>query len=77
MKNFFKRWPSDITFLGIEDFVDKGEKSVFFSISLPEGTYSKVAELTVTSSLCGTCNGNYFRPITKVSMLHDLYEMLL
>ena len=53
----------------IEDFVDTGEKSSFYSFSLTKATYSQVAELTNTGSMCGTSNGNYFRPITKVSCL--------
>ena len=50
----------------IEDFVDKGEKSGFYSIGLPSGSCNKVQEITSASSLCGTCNGNYFRPVTQV-----------
>ena len=53
----------------IEDFVDTGEKSNFYSFSLAKATYSQVAELTNNGSFCGTCNGNYFRPMTKVSDL--------
>ena len=52
----------------IEDFVDRGEKSMFYSFRLQDGTYNKVSELSSTSSICGTCNGNYFRPVTQVGV---------
>ena len=50
----------------IEDFVDKGEKSNFYCFSFPDGNYSKVTTLSSNGSLAGTCNANYFRPITQV-----------
>ena len=50
----------------IEEFVDKGEKSNFYCFSFPGGGFNKISSICSTASLAGTCNANYFRPITQV-----------
>ena len=53
----------------IEEFVDGGEKSNFYCFTLPDGNFNRISGLTSTASLAGTCNANYFRPITQVTLL--------
>lgn len=59
--------PSKTQLRNIEDFVDKGEKSSFLSLS-PNGM-ARVPEMGSNSSMAGTCNGNYFRPVTQGSFV--------
>ena len=50
----------------IEDFIDKGEKSLFLGLNL---TGKKVKKLNSMSSMVGTAACNHSRPITTGSIM--------
>jgi len=61
----------------IEDFIDKGERSLFLGFSFGDWKSVKLTCLTSMGSMIGTASGNYSRPITTGSRMFQYKNTML
>merc|ERR1719220_1427964 len=53
----------------VEDFIDRGQKSLFLGVDLCEGRTKRLSSLSSMASMATTASANYGRPVTKGSRL--------
>ena len=61
----------------IEDFIDKGEKSLFLGFNLAGHKMNKLTSMSRMSSMVGTAAGNYSRPITTGSRMFQYKDLVV
>jgi len=61
----------------IEDFIDKGEKSLFLGFNLAGNKMKKLVSMSSMSSMVGTAAGNYSRPITTGSRMFQYKDLIV
>ena len=61
----------------IEDFIDKGEKSLFLGFNLAGRKVKRLNTLSSMSSMVGTAAGNYSRPVTTGSLMFQYNHMVV
>eukprot|EP00092_Neocalanus_flemingeri_P027969 GFUD01030366.1.p1 GENE.GFUD01030366.1~~GFUD01030366.1.p1 ORF type:complete len:560 (+),score=194.68 GFUD01030366.1:106-1785(+) len=61
----------------IEDFIDKGEKSLFLGFNLAGRKVKRLSNLSSMSSMVGTAAGNYSRPVTTGSLMFQYRHLVV
>eukprot|EP00092_Neocalanus_flemingeri_P009619 GFUD01010355.1.p1 GENE.GFUD01010355.1~~GFUD01010355.1.p1 ORF type:complete len:560 (-),score=190.97 GFUD01010355.1:230-1909(-) len=61
----------------IEDFIDKGEKSLFLGFNLAGRKVKRLSNLSSMSSMVGTAAGNYSRPVTSGSLMFQYRHLVV
>jgi len=68
---------SKLQIRNIEDFIDKGEKSLFLGININAQKTKRLNNLSNMSSMVGTAAGNYSRPITTGSLMFQYKHLVV